>query len=59
MLLHRTQYYYKELEEYMMGLEYEAQCILDGEHPDNLARNGSTEGVITMNSMLELVFSKQ
>lgn len=31
MLLHRTQYYYKELEEYMMGIEYEVQCLVGGE----------------------------
>jgi hypothetical protein len=50
---------YKELEEYMMGIEYEAQCIIDGELPDKLARNGTTEGfIITMNSMLELGCSK-
>jgi hypothetical protein len=43
----------------MMGIEYEAQCIIDGELLDKLARNGTTEGfIITMNSMLELGCSK-
>jgi hypothetical protein len=34
---------YKDLEEYMMGIECEAQFLVDGELSDKLARNGSTQ----------------
>jgi hypothetical protein len=37
---------HKEFEEMMMRFEYEEQCLVDGELPDNLAKNGTTEGVI-------------
>jgi hypothetical protein len=36
----------QEFEEMMMGFEYEEQCLVDGELPDNLAKNGTIEGVI-------------
>jgi hypothetical protein len=32
----------------MMGFEYEEQSLVDGELHDNLAKNGTTEGVIVM-----------
>jgi hypothetical protein len=31
-----------ELKEMVMGWEYEEQCLVDGELPDNLAKNGTT-----------------
>jgi hypothetical protein len=38
-----------------MGWEYEEQCLVDGELPDSLAKNGTTDGVIiTVQSKLEL-----
>jgi hypothetical protein len=37
---------HKELKEMAMGWEYEEQCLVDGELPDSLAKNGTTDGVI-------------
>jgi hypothetical protein len=49
-----------ELKEMAMGWEYEEQCLVDRELPDNLAKNGTTDGVImTVQSKLVLGDSKR
>jgi hypothetical protein len=50
---------HKEMKEMVMGWEYEEHCLVDGELPDKLAKNGTSDGlIITVQSKVDLGYSK-